>query len=225
MTLRNLHRNVLVGSAGLVAVLLLTVWVGPAMAQELPTGAADEPVMETIPGEANVIQQATMSYGAGQRALKKSAKFSEKAEAASGTDREKFLQKAHEQLERAAGEFSQAIRNNPKMHKAYVALGDTLVELDQFQDAVGVYSQAIEMEPADWQTVLSRGQAMVATNNMQGAVNSYQQLQSGDNTKAAELLRTIKGWVEYHQANPSEIPAEAVQQVETWVGQQESASS
>ena len=224
MTLRNLHRNVLVGSAGLVAVLVLTVWVGSATAQELPAGAADESVMN-IPGEDNVIQQATMSYGAGQRALKKSAKFSEKAEAASGTDREKFLQKAHEQLEKAAGEFSQAIRNNPKMHKAYVALGDTLFELDQFQDAVGVYSQAIEMEPADWQTVLSRGQAMVATNNMQGAVNSYQQLQSGDNTKAAELLGTIKGWVEYQQANPSDIPAEAVQQVETWVGQQESASS
>jgi tetratricopeptide (TPR) repeat protein len=224
MTIRNLHRNVLIGTAGLVAALVLTVWVGLATAQELPAGAADESVVN-IPGEANVIQQATMSYGAGQRALKKSAKLNEKAEAASGTDREKLHLKAHEQLEKAAGEFSKAIRNNPKMHKAYVALGDTLVELDQFQDAVGVYSQAIEMEPADWQTVLSRGQAMVATNNMQGAVNSYQQLQSGDNTKAAELLGTIKGWVEYQQANPSDIPAEAVQQVETWVGQQESASS
>jgi tetratricopeptide (TPR) repeat protein len=224
MTIRNLHRNVLIGTAGLVAALVLTVWVGLATAQELPAGAADESVVN-IPGEANVIQQATMSYGAGQRALKKSAKLNEKAEAASGTDREKLHLKAHEQLEKAAGEFSKAILNNPNMHKAYVALGDTLVELDQFQDAVGVYSQAIEMEPADWQTVLSRGQAMVATNNMQGAVNSYQQLQSGDNTKAAELLGTIKGWVEYQQANPSDIPAEAVQQVETWVGQQESASS
>lgn len=220
-----LHRNLLIGSTGLVAVLALTHWAATAMAQESRDTGAEEPSMASIPGDANVIQQATMSYGAGQRALKKSAKLSEKSEAASGTDREKFQLKAHEQLEKAAAEFSQAIRNNPKMHKAYVALGDTLVELDQFQDAVGVYSQAIEMEPADWQTVLSRGQAMVASNNMQGAVNSYQQLQKSDTAKAAELLGTIKGWVEYQQANPSDIPAEAVQQVESWVGQQEGAAS
>lgn len=219
MTFRNFNGNALTGGFPFVAVLMLTVWVGPVVAQELPAGAADEATVD-IPSEANVIQQATMSYGAGQRALKRSAKLKQKAEAANGTEREKLQLKAHEQLETAAGAFSQAIRNNPKMHKAYVALGDTLVELDQFQDAVGVYSQAIEMEPADWQTVLSRGQAMVATNNMQGAVNSYQQLQNGEDAKAAELLGTIKGWVEYQQANPSDIPADAVQQVETWVGQQ-----
>jgi len=220
MKQRKLHRNLLIGSAGMVVVLALTGWAGTAMAQEPPATAADEPSMASIPGETNVIQQATMSYGAGQRALKKSAKYTDKAEAASGTEREKLQQKAHEQLEKAAGEFSQAIRNNPGMHKAYVALGDTLVDLDQFPDAVGVYSQAIEMEPEDWQTVLSRGQAMVASNNLQGAVNSYQELQNSDNDKAAELLGTIRGWVEYQQANPSDIPAEAVQQVETWVGQQ-----
>lgn len=216
----NLDHGTLVRTVGLTTLLVLAIASGPIVAQELPAQASDEFTQE-IPSEANVIQQATMSYGAGQRALKKSAKLTEKAEAASGTDREKLQLKAHEQLQKAVQSFADAVRNNPKMHKAYVALGDTLVQLDQFQDAVGVYSQAIELEPADWETVLSRGRAMVSLNNMQGAVNTYQQLQNGDATKAAEMLTSIKGWVDYQKANPTDIPADAVQQVEDWVGQQE----
>ena len=216
----NLDHGTFVRTAGLTALLVLAIWSGPIVAQELPSLASDEFTQE-IPSEANVIQQATMSYGAGQRSLKKSAKLAEKAEAASGTEREKLQLKSHEQLQSAAQSFADAIRNNPKMHKAYVALGDTLVRLDQFQDAVGIYSQAIELEPADWETVLSRGRAMVSLNNLQGAVNTYQQLQNGDASKAAEMLTSIKGWGEYQKANSTDIPADAVQQVEDWVGQQE----
>lgn len=216
---RHLSRwSVFVGGLMLITVVS---WATPVWAQELPTGAADEPTMLDIPSEGNRIQQATMAYGAGQRALKKHAKLTGKAEEASGTEREKFLSKAQGQLETAAQEFANAINLNPELHKAYVALGDTLVMLDQPQDAVGVYSQAIEMEPADWKTVLSRGQAMVATNNIQGAVDSYQVLRNGDDAKADELLATIKGWVEEHQADPGDIPADAIQQVESWVAQQE----
>jgi len=213
-----------IGSLGALAALLMASWGTPAVAQELPAGAADEATVE-IPSEANSIQQATMSYGAGQRALKKHTKLTGKADAASGTDREKFQSKAREQLEKAVQEFANAITLNPKLHKAYVALGDTLVMLDQYQDAVGVYSQAIELEPADWGTVLSRGRAMVAVNNIQGAVDSYQVLRNGDVAKADELLATIKGWVEDKQANPGQIPADAIKQVEDWVVQQEGSTS
>ncbi|MEJ2085508.1 MAG: hypothetical protein P8Y44_07500 [Acidobacteriota bacterium] len=204
---------------------LMTCWGALALAQQDPEGAAPEPSMVDIPSEANSIQQATMSYGSGQRALKKHAKLTEKADAASGTDREKFQSKAREQLEKAVQDFATAINFNPKLHKAYVALGDTLVMLDQYQDAVGVYSQAIELEPADWGTVLSRGRAMVAVNNIQGAVDSYQVLRNGDVSKADELLATIKGWVEDKQANPGQIPADAIKQVEDWVVQQEGSAS
>lgn len=224
MKARDLRRNASLQAAWVLALVVSAGWVRVAVAQELPAGAADEATVE-IPSEANNIQQATMSYGAGQRALKKHAKLTEKADAANGTDREKLESKAREQLESAVQNFANAISLNPKLHKAYVALGDTLVMLDQNQDAVGVYSQAIELEPSDWATVLSRGRAMVAVNNIQGAVDSYQVLRNGDVSKADELLATIKGWVEDKQANPGQIPPDAIKQVESWIVQQEGSTS
>lgn len=212
--------------AGLLAMLLLPVVSDSAWAQggtEPDTAVSTN--MPSVPTERNVIQEATMSYGSGMRNVKKAHKLQTKAAEASGEDKAQLEEKSHQLLEKAAGDFSNAIRNNPKLHKAYVALGDTLVELDQSQDAVGVYSKAIEMEPTDWDTVLSRGQAQVSLDDIGGAVGSYQQLQPGDGTKASELLGSIKGWVEYQQANPGKIPPEAVQEVATWVGAQEGASS
>lgn len=214
----------------LLALLLLPLVAQSAVAQEERGGTpTEEPssydtLFEQTAGQ-NIIQEANMAYGAGERSVKKADKLKKKAAGLEGEERAKLEERAAESLESAVASFSEAIAKNPKLHKAYVALAEVLLEQERFADSISVYTQALEMKPQDWSAIYGRAEAFVGLDDLRNAVAAYQQLRSGDPQRAQELLGSIKGWLEYQRANPGEFGEDALEEVARWVEEQERSSS
>lgn len=212
-------------TVGLCAITLATVGALAADAQEegreLPN---DEPSsMDTLFDRSdlgNVVQQAQMAFGAGERGLKRAAKLEAKLPGLTGKKRaaaEKDIPKAYAD---AVGSFQEAIQLNPKMVGAYAGLAKGLRLSGSSGEALKVSSRGLQLAPTDDALFGEWAESILGLDMLGDATQAYGRLLETNPPWAEVLMSVMQRWLADHQADPQGLEPEDVQRLADWMAEQ-----
>ncbi len=189
--------------------------------RELPN---DEPSsMETLFERSdlgNVVQQAQMAFGAGERGLKRAAKLEAKLPGLTGKKRaaaEKDIPKAYAD---AVGSFQEAIQLNPKMVEAYAGLAKALRLSGSSGEALKVSSRGLQLAPEDDTLFGEWAESILGLDMLGDATQAYSRLQETNPAWADTLMSVMQRWLTEHQADPQGLEPEDVQRLADWMVEQ-----
>ena len=211
--------GVAVGVVGGVAVIVADIVAVPVAAQEDAYLEPTEDLEQTSRG--NVVQMATMAYHQGMRDLDRADKLEEKAAAESAeAKREKLLKKALAARESATQQFLQALRNEPEMIEAYVALGGAFRSLGKYQEALEIHAIALRRDPESMENFQGWAAALLELNMLGNATASYTRYAEEGSPRAEILMGEMQKWLTARQADPGEIDPAHIERMAAWMAEQ-----
>jgi tetratricopeptide (TPR) repeat protein len=173
----------------------------------------------------NVVQSAQSHYHAGRREMQAAEKLARKAqEAASEERRQEILARRAQTLERAAGEFVEAIGFDRALMEAYVALGETYRTLDEHARALQVHAAALAVDPESEANFEGWAGSLLALDRLGDAVAAYDSYSAARPERARHLLDGMRHWLEAKRQDPGAVPPEAIQRLAEWLAQHEVGS-
>ena len=221
---RNWRDDLTVGACALVLATLGALAAGAQdEGRELPN---DEPSsMETIFERSdlgNVVQQAQMAFGAGERGLKRAAKLEAKLPGLTGKKRaaaEKDIPKAYAD---AVESFQEAIQLNPKMVEAYAGLAKALRLSGSSGEALQVSSRGLQLAPEDDTLFGEWAESILDLDMLGDATQAYSRLQETNPAWADVLMSVMQRWLTEHQADPqgNSSPEDVQRSSPSWMAQQ-----
>ena len=201
---------------GLTTALLLTLLpVAPAdAAGSKPAATTPQPAPTTTPEEA-----AKSAYNFGLKHRDKAWAFEDKAEAASGAERDKLLAKAQKQYAKAIPLFKNATEKIPTFHQAFSSLGYALRKTGDFDGSLQAYDRALELAPFYGEAIEYRAEAYLGLGRLDEVKEAYMQLFAKDRALADQLMEAMRAWVEERRADPGEMSSETIESFAAWLAE------
>lgn len=130
----------------------------------------------------------------------------EKAVAA-GSDRarDKAMQKARKQYDKAVTKLRAAAQLDQRNDTAFYELGYALHKAGDYRKAVGAFNYALKLDPDLLEAVAMRGEACLALGILDETKKAYTRLSADNDTLANQLMGAIDRWA---AARPNPSPTE-----------------
>lgn len=177
-----------------------------------PTPGAEQPALTPE-------QQADLHYNDGLKLRDRGWDFDRKAkEATSDKKRSKYEAKATKQFEKSIGSFTEAVRLNPQLFKAYSDLGYALRRTGRLEDSLAAYDRALALNGAYSEAIEYRAEAYLGLDRLEEAKQAYIDLFAGDPPRADELMKAMQAWIARRQKDPGKVGAATVSEFADWVG-------
>jgi tetratricopeptide (TPR) repeat protein len=215
-------------AAPLLPLLLASGLAAAARAQEGPsatmTDEAHSNVMaeEAAEGALNPAQQARMKLSSANRSVAQAEKLEAKQAAATDPKkRQELHEKAEKAYNSAIADYQAALKLDPKLVEGYVGLAQLMVKSGKIEQAIQVTEKALELDPGSIKALLARGRAQLAGFQVSEAKATYERLVAESAKAGKEFLAEIKGWLDAQRARLGPEMAEAVTELERWIGERE----
>lgn len=188
----------------------------------LATGAtkAPEPTTNDEP-ELTAEQQANVHYNEGLSYRDGAWKLTKKLAEMPEDKRAQAEKKIRGNYERAAELYTKAIQLTPSHYQALGALGYAKRQLGDFETALQAYDAALEIKPDYVNAIEYRGEAYLGLGRINEAQNAFRLLSELDPKLAAELLGSMKGWIEARREEPMGITNEQLDGFAGWIADRE----
>ena len=162
-------------------------------------------------------QQAIGVYNNGISHRDKGNKFEEQAAVQQAPERDKTVEKARDEFEKALKDFKRATELSPKMYQAYNGMGYAYRKTGDYQKALEMYDKALAMAPGFPDAMEYRAEAYLALNRVDDAKQAYLALFATDRAQADLLMKAMATWLEKRRADPAGIDPAVLSGFETWM--------
>ena len=177
--------------------------------------------------EPSLQQQAIEHYNKGLKHRDEAWQHEAKAATAEKEkDREKRLEKARKDYQKAVTEQLSAVDKTPRFHEAFSSLVYAYRKLGRYEEALAAYGTCLELAPNYAEAIEYRGEAYLGLNRVADARQAYQNLLPTDRAHAASLLSAFREWARKRRATPVEgVSARTLAEVEQWIAVKETAAA
>jgi tetratricopeptide (TPR) repeat protein len=118
-----------------------------------------------------------------------------------------------------------AVKNNPQLFQAYSELGYALRKTGDYTAALEAYDKALSIQPNYAEAIEYRGEAYLGLDRVSDAREAYLILfNGGDKKGAGQLAEAMTKWLDAHRANAGAVPAQTIDELNTWVAQRKEIS-
>jgi tetratricopeptide (TPR) repeat protein len=163
-------------------------------------------------------EQATSSYNAGVKQIRKADEYQQDAEQASSPEkRDKAMKKASGAYEKALDYFQDATSLDPSMYQAWNYTGYAQRHLGHYDNALTAYAQALRLKPGFADAIEYRGEAYLGLNRLDDARQAYMELFSASRKHADQLLGAMQKFVASRRATPNGVEPQALDAFAQWV--------
>lgn len=171
--------------------------------------------------------EAVMSYNDGLRHRDRAWKFEkELATTPDAGQKSKLEGKILKAYQAAVRSQRSAVRFNPSLFQGWAELGYALRKSGDHAAALEAYDKALSLQPNYAEAIEYRAEAYLGLNRTSEARDAYLLLYNGgDAARAKVLADAMARWLEQRSADPAGVPAEAIDELATWLTQRREISS
>lgn len=188
--------------AAALAVILVAPVLVPEVALAAGGSSAPAPSTSIPPQQQSPAEMADEHYNRGLKLRDRAWKLEEKAASATGAELEKLETKIGKAYRNAAEEQSEAVKLEPRHHRAYSSLGYALRKLGDYEASLTAYDRALALAPSYAEAVEYRAEAYLHLGRLDEAKEAYMLLFSRDRDRADELMKAMKEWVDENGDSP-----------------------
>lgn len=203
----------------LAALLLAPAVLLAAGGSSAPAPPSGDPAASLTPE-----QNAMLAYNDGLEYREKAWKLEEEI-AAGDPKAEKKAMKVGKAYKKAIGQFRKAVEQVPNFHQAWSSLGYALRKTGQYQESLEAYDRSLAIDPRYPEAIEYRAEAYLGLNRINEAQNAYRLLLDKNEELAAELLGSMRGWIEARREDLAGLELDQLDGFARWVEDREQQAS
>jgi tetratricopeptide (TPR) repeat protein len=125
--------------------------------------------------------------------------------------------KAAVEYAKALKDFQNAVKLDPKNHRAFNGMGYAYRKAGDYAKALENYDAALALSPNFPDAIEYRAEAYLGLNKPEDAKQAYLSLFASSRTHADTLLKAMKAWADQRHADPAGIDPGALAAFEGWL--------